>query len=85
MITLRKKLKAYLINNYIDMSKSIDGLPGLVLEEFDNPTSEHLFIFFYKAKDKIKIFGGYIYRLQRARHAHLACGDIISYQGLEIF
>ena len=38
------------------MRKSIDGLSGMVFEELkQKPDSENLYIFFNKAKDKIKI------------------------------
>ncbi len=56
MLKLRSNLKIFLSNKSTDMRKSIDGLSTLILDNFDiQPNSEHLFIFFNKSKDKIKI------------------------------
>ena len=56
MIKIRANLKIVLSDKPTDMRKSIDGLSVLILDNFDvKPESEYLFIFFNKAKDKIKI------------------------------
>ena len=56
MLKLRANLKIFLNNKPTDMRKSIDGLSGMVFEELkQKPDSENLYIFFNKAKDKIKI------------------------------
>ena len=56
MLKLRANLKIFLSNKPTDMRKSIDGLSGMVLETLkQKPDSENLYIFFNKAKDKLKI------------------------------
>jgi transposase len=56
MIKLRKDTKIYVSTELINMRKSIDGISVLVQECLGyNPHSGHLFIFFNKAKDKVKV------------------------------
>jgi transposase len=56
MLKLREGIKIYFSIEAIDARKSIDGLSALVTSLFgDNPQSGHLFIFFNKARDKVKI------------------------------
>lgn len=54
----------------IDMRKSIDSLSALVIQEFnDNPQSGHLFLFFNRCRDKVKIIywdrNGYVLHYKR--------------------
>lgn len=75
MLKLRDGIKVYISLNPIDARKSIDGLSALVVEAFGkNPQLEHLFLFYNKARDKVKIlfwdntgFVLYYKRLERHR------------------
>lgn len=56
MIKLRAGTKIYVSTEQINMRKSIDGISIVVHELLDrNPQSGDLFIFFNKARDKVKI------------------------------
>jgi transposase len=56
MIQLKKRVKILVSTEPIDARKSIDGLSCLIPDKFcDNPQSGNLFIFFNKARDKVKI------------------------------
>jgi transposase len=56
MIKLRPGVEVYVSLEAIDMRKAIDGLVCLVANEFnEDPQSGHLFLFFNKSKDKVKI------------------------------
>ena len=56
MLKIREGVKVLVSIEPIDARKSIDSLSNLVLENFhDNPQSGNLFLFFNKARDKVKI------------------------------
>jgi len=56
MLKLREGIKVYVSLEPIDARKSIDSLSALVVEAFgENPQAGHLFLFFNKARDKVKI------------------------------
>lgn len=56
MLKLRESIKIYFSTQPIDARKSIDSLSAIVTSIFDeNPQSGHLFIFFNKSRDKVKI------------------------------
>lgn len=56
MMTLREGLEVHFCLTSIDMRKSIDGLSGLVMDLLEeSPQSGHLFVFYNKTKNKIKI------------------------------
>lgn len=56
MLKLRRETQIYVSLSPIDMRKSIDSLSALVVEDFKNdPQSGHLFIFFNRCRDKVKI------------------------------
>ncbi len=56
MIKLRPGTKIYISTELINMRKSIDGISILVQELLGhNPQCGHLFIFFNKARDKVKV------------------------------
>lgn len=97
MIRLKEGIKIFVSAEPVDARKSIDGLTCLIPEKFnDNPQSGNLFLFFNKAKDKVKIlywddigFALYYKRLEKHRfavpklmgHAHLEITEI-QLQGL---
>jgi transposase len=56
MLKVRVGIQIYVSTSPIDMRKSIDSLSALVVEEFKHdPQSGHLFIFFNRCRDKVKI------------------------------
>lgn len=56
MIKLREGTQIYVSVETIDARKSIDSLSALVVEVFkENPQSGHLYLFFNKSRDKVKI------------------------------
>jgi len=56
MLKLRQKIQIYVSLSVIDMRKSIDSLSALVLQEFNqDPQCGHLFVFFNRCRDKVKI------------------------------
>lgn len=56
MLKLRQQIQIYVSLSVIDMRKSIDSLSALVLQEFNqDPQCGHLFIFFNRCRDKVKI------------------------------
>lgn len=56
MLKLREGIQIYVSMAVIDMRKSIDSLSALVVHEFKTePQSGHLFIFFNRCRDKVKI------------------------------
>lgn len=70
MLKLRPGIQIYVNLSAIDMRKSIDGLSVLVTEQFnDGPQSGHLFIFFNRSCDKVKVLywdrNGYVMHYKR--------------------
>lgn len=56
MLRINRETQIYVSLSPIDMRKSIDSLSALVVEEFRNdPQSGHLFVFFNRCRDKVKI------------------------------
>ena len=56
MLRLRSEIQIYVSTSAIDMRKSIDTLSVLVVDEFKHdPRSGHVFIFFNRSHDKVKI------------------------------
>ncbi len=56
MLNLPPSTKIFLCNEPVDMRKSFDGLSGLIQEYFgQNPLNGHLFVFFSKSRDRMKI------------------------------
>lgn len=77
MIRLKEGVKIYVSVDPVDARKSIDSLSCLIPDKFnENPQSGNLFLFFNKAKDKVKIlywddigFALYYKRLEKHRFA----------------
>jgi transposase len=56
MLNVPPSTKIFLCNQHIDMRKSFDGLSGLIQTHFgQNPLCGHLFVFFSKRRDRMKI------------------------------
>jgi len=71
----------YLATQYVDMRKSIDGLAVLVNEQLEgNPLSGHLFVFYNRSKDKIKILywerNGFCLWYKRLEKHHFHIPDV---------
>lgn len=70
MLKIRSGVQIYVSVSAIDMRKSIDSLSVLVNQEFNNdPQSGHLFIFFNRQRDKVKVIywdrNGYVLHYKR--------------------
>jgi transposase len=56
MLNLPPSTKIFLCSQSVDMRKSFDALSGLVQTHFgQNPLCGHLFVFFSKQRDRMKI------------------------------
>lgn len=56
MLTLPPNTRIYIATSPVDMRKSMDGLSILVQEQLSqNPLSGHLFVFFGRYREKLKI------------------------------
>jgi transposase len=56
MLKFREEMKIYVSMQSTDARKSIDGLCALVMDQFgDNPQCGNVFVFFNKARDKVKL------------------------------
>ena len=80
MLKLRTGTKIYISTELINMRKSIDGISMLVQDLLDqHPQSGHLFIFFNKAKDKVKVLwwdtNGFILHYKRLEKHRFAVPD----------
>jgi len=90
MLNLPPSTKIFLCNLPVDMRKSFDGLSGLIQTHFgQNPLNGHLFVFFSKTRDRMKIlfwdidgFVLYYKRLESGTFAWIS--DIAGKDGAEI-
>ena len=56
MLNLPPSTKIFLCSQPVDMRKSFDALSGMIQEHFgQNPLCGHLFVFFSKSRDRMKI------------------------------
>ena len=56
MLTLSPSNRVFVCSSPIDMRYSFDGLAGMVTSHFGmNPLSGHIFVFFSKRKDRMKL------------------------------
>lgn len=70
MLKLRPGIQIYVSVASIDMRKSIDSLSALVVQEFNQAAqSGHLYLFFNRSRDKVKILywdrNGYVLHYKR--------------------
>ena len=89
MLKLREGMKVFVSVDPIDARKSIDSLSSLVKNTFkDNPQSGHLFLFFNKAKDKVKIIywdnNGFVLHYKRLEKHRFRVPKLIGLTQLEI-
>jgi transposase len=90
MLRIPRASKIYLCVEPVDMRKSFDALSGLVQDHFDqNPVCGHLFVFFSKSKDRMKVlvwdingFVLYYKRLERGTYSWII--ELARSQGAEI-
>jgi transposase len=56
MLTLPASIRVFVARTPVDFRKSHDGLSGIVINDLrDSPRSGHLYVFFNKRRDRIKI------------------------------
>ncbi len=56
MLSVPESLRIFVAREPVDFRKQFDGLAGIVRAEFGrDPLSGHLFVFFNKRRDKIKL------------------------------
>lgn len=80
MFNLPPNTKIFLCSLPVDMRKSFDGLSGMVTSHFgQNPLCGHLFVFFSRRKDRMKVlfwdidgFVLYYKRLERGTFSWLS-------------
>jgi transposase len=89
MLKLREGIKILVSVEPIDARKSIDGLSCLIPDKFcDNPQSGNVFIFFNKARDKVKILywdhNGFILHYKRLEKHHFVIPKVSDAGHLEI-
>lgn len=80
MLTLPPTVRVFVARDPADMRKSFDGLSALVVEKIDeDPQSGHLFVFFNKRRDRIKIIlwdrSGYWLLYKRLEHGRFHLFD----------
>ena len=81
MLKIRSGVQIYVSVSAIDMRKSIDSLSVLVNQEFnDDPQSGHLFIFFNRQRDKVKVIywdkNGYVLHYKRLERHHFVVPNL---------
>jgi len=64
--------KIWVCNQSVDFRKSIDGLCGTVIEQFEKEPKDGVFVFYNRNRDKIKILGwhrnGFVLIYKRLEH-----------------
>jgi len=75
MLSLTPATKIFLASQPVDMRKGIDGLSSLVRHVLEqNPFSGHLFVFYGRRRDRIKILtwdcGGFVLYTKRLERGH---------------
>jgi transposase len=56
VLSLPPSVRIYIARDAVDCRKSHDGLHALVRDQFgDDPMSGHLFVFFNRARDRVKV------------------------------
>ncbi|MDR3550709.1 MAG: IS66 family insertion sequence element accessory protein TnpB [Candidatus Babeliales bacterium] len=88
MLKINSEVKIYVSINPIDARKSIDGLMSLVHENNFSPQSGNLFLFFNKARDKVKCIywdrNGYVLHYKRLEKHKFIIPKLHSSTHLEI-
>ena len=82
MLNLPASTRIFVCSQSVDMRKSFDGLSGIVQTHFgQNPLSGHLFVFFSKRRDRMKILawdidGFVLYYKRLERGTYTWVGDL---------
>jgi len=89
MLKVRQGKQIFVSTSLIDMRKSIDSLSVLVSQEFNgDPQSGHLFIFFNRSRDKVKILywdkNGYVLHYKRMEKHRFVVPSLIGLSQLTI-
>lgn len=80
MLNLPPSVRIFVSREPADMRKQFDGLAGLVIDIVDeDPQSGHLFVFFNKRRDRVKILwwdrSGYLLLCKRLEHGRFKIFD----------
>ena len=89
MLKVRAGIQIFVSTLFIDMRKSIDSLSVLVRQEFnDDPLTGHLFIFFNRSRDKVKIIywdrNGYVLHYKRMERHKFVVPSMVGLSQLSI-
>jgi len=90
MLNLPPSTKIFLCSQAVDMRKSFDALSGLIDTHFgQNPLNGHLFVFFSKQRDRMKILfwdvDGFVLYYKRLEGGTFSwAADLVSEQNPEI-
>lgn len=89
MLKFREEIKIYVSLQPIDARKSIDGLCTLVVDHFsENPQDGNVFVFFNKAKDKVKLLwwnaNGFVLHYKRMEKHRFVLPTLHNITALEI-
>ena len=89
MITVKEDTKIYVCLNHVDMRKDVNGLSAIVLDEFsESPTSGDIFIFFNRARDKLKCLfwdkNGFVLYYKRMEKRRFIISKLLSGDKIEI-
>ena len=89
MLKVRSGIQIFVSTSLIDMRKSIDSLSVLVKQEFNgDPLSGHLFVFFNRTRDKVKIIywdrNGYILHYKRMERHRFVVPSLVGLSQLMI-
>lgn len=89
MLKIREGIKIRVSIEPVDARKSIDSLSALVPDKFcDNPQSGNLFLFFNKARDKVKILywdnNGFILHYKRLEKHRFKVPKLMDHNQIEI-
>lgn len=82
MLNLPPSTRIFVCSQFVDMRMSFDGLSGIVQTHFhQNPLSGHLFVFFSKRRDRMKILawdvdGFVLYYKRLERGTYTWVGDL---------
>jgi transposase len=89
MLSLREELKVYVCTTPVDMRKSINGLSAWVVDELkQSPQSGHVFVFWNKTKDKVKLLlcdrNGFILHYKRLERSKFCFSQALPSDSFEI-
>ena len=89
MLMVRDTLKIHVRLAPVDMRKAINGLTALIVDEFNlSPQSGHLFLFYNRKKDKVKIVywdrNGFVLHYKRLERCRFKLSSSTEKDNIEI-